>query len=154
MPAGERIKGSEGIIELSDGVTTEEIPNLTEWTLNTQANLNEQEASFMLSNGDGGAAAGGQWSTKTLTSKSFSFTTNHRWQEDQTVGTTGIADVTDIGAEVTFKLYPNGNASGQVEYSGTALIQSVSVPSQADEEMTQEITFEGTGALVKTIVPV
>lgn len=153
MPAGERITGKEGIIELTQGATVEEIPCLTEWNLQTEVNIEDLEAVCMASNGDGGAAGGPSWNKKSVGGKSFQFTTNHRWQEDQAVGTTAIAGPTNVGDEVTFKLYPNGNAAGKRVLSGSAIIQSVGVPSTANGELTQEMTFIGNGALDDSAVP-
>jgi len=154
MPAGEIIRGVDGILEITDpaGPTTEEVPCLTSWTLEASASINDEQTTCMLSNGDGGSASGGQWNEAYLEGKSFSVSSEHMWQEDQTVGTTAILDVTDVGKSITFKLYPNTNAVGQIEYSGSAIVESVSVPSEANGKITQSVTYKGTGALTKTVI--
>lgn len=152
MAAGQIIKGIDGIIEINDGSNTEEIPCLTNWTLEASASLNEESVSCMLSNGDGGSGEGGKWNESFVEGKSFSLSSEHYWQEDQAAGTTGIIDVTDVGKSVTFKLYPNTNAAGKVEYSGSAIVESVSVPSEANGKITQSVTFKGSGQLVKNII--
>ena len=156
MPAGSRIRGIDGVIELTDGTpTTEEIPMLQEWELQVEANLETEEGVFMASNGDGGAAAGADWNSSYVVGKSWTLTTTHKWQKDNTVGTTAIAGPTNIGDEVTVKLYPTGNNAGGTdkELSGTAIISSVGVPSSAGGEIEQQLTLTGTGPLAEVVIP-
>lgn len=148
------IRGIDGILEITDpgGPTTEEIPCLTSWTLESTADTNTESNVCMLSNGDGGSSVAAGWDTTYVSGKGFSISSEHNWQEDQTEGSTGILDVTDVGKEITFNLYPNTNTTGKVEYSGTAVVTNVSVPSEANGKITQSVSYEGTGELVKTLV--
>ncbi|MBK1835008.1 hypothetical protein [Roseibacillus ishigakijimensis] len=153
MPTGEIIRGIDGIIEITSGATTEEIPCLTSWTLNGTADIQSESAACMASNGDGGSAVGPKGNRKWTNGTDFNLTTEHFWQEGQDIGTTGVLDVTNVGDTITFKLYPNGNAEGKVEYSGTAIVEDTSVPSEVNGKITQTCTFQIDGTVTKTIVP-
>lgn len=150
MPAGEIIRGIDGVVRLTSGGVTEEIPCLTSWTIEASADVNQESNTCMASNGDGGAAAGGAWANAFTDGRSFSLSTEHFWQREQTAGTTSIADVTNVGDTVTFSVAPTGNL-GTIFYSGTAIIESVSVPSEAKGRITQSISYIGDGELAKQV---
>lgn len=152
MAAGQKIRGKDGIIEMTIDATTEEIPCLTGWTLDVSASLNEDSTACMLSNGDGGTDAGGEWSDSEIESKSWTLSAEFLWQKDDTVGTTGIIDATDVGASGGVKLYPDKKTgAGHREYSGNVILESVSVTSETSSTITASATFKGTGALTKAV---
>lgn len=155
MPAGQKISGRDGIIELTNaaGTVIEEIPCLQSFTLTGEASFLEDGELCMLSNDDGGSDKAAAGTSVELQSTKFSLSTEHYWQEDQTVGTTAIADVTDIGKKVSFKVYPNTKASGKLEYSGVAYISNVTEPSSAGEKIKQTMEFIVDGVLTKTVLP-
>ena len=99
-----------------------------------------------------GARLDRPWNESWTEGLSFSGSTEHRWQEGQDVGATGIADLDNVGDEVAFEVYPNGNAAGKVKYSGKAIIESVSVPSEVNGKIMQSLSFKGNGALTKSLV--
>lgn len=152
MPAGEKITGEDGIIELTTGGTAEEIPCLTSYTLETSASLSEDTTNCMLSNADGGSSTDAAWSTSSVESRSWTLSSEHMWQEDDTVGASDQIDLTAVGETVGVKLYPHTSASGKVEYAGNAIIESVSVPAEVNGKITQSVTYKGTGALARNIV--
>jgi len=150
MAAGERIKGEDGIIELAG---TDEIACLTSWSLESSANVNTLEGRCMKSNSDGGSAVAAPWDEQETTSKSWSVTAEMFWQEDATAGANlGILGPEFVGNSSTVKLYPNDSTSGQVEYSGSVIIESVGVPSEVSGRVTQSVTLRGDGALTKALV--
>jgi hypothetical protein len=152
MAAGQKIKGKDGIIEMTVDATTEEIPCLTSWTLDVQATINEDTTSCMLSNGDGGSAVGGDWTESEVESKNWSLSAEHVWQKDDTVGTTGMLDATDVGAKCSAVLYPNNKTgAGNRTYSGDMILESVSITSETASTITTSSTFKGTGALTKGV---
>lgn len=152
MPAGQKIKGRDGIISLNDGVDTEEIPCLTSWTLDVSASLTEDSTSCMLSNGDGGTSAGGEWTTSEVESKQWSLSIENTWQKDDAVGTTGMLDATNVGDAVSAILYPNQkDGAGHRTYSGDGIIESVSISSETTTTITTSTTIKGTGALTKGV---
>lgn len=150
MPAGEIIRGIDGVVRLTSGGVSEEIPCLTSWTIEASADVNQESNTCMASNGDGGAAAGGAWANSFTDGRSFSLSTEHFWQRDQTAGTTAIADATNVGDTVTFTVFPEG-PTGPVSYTGVAIIESVSVPSEAKGRITQSISYIGNGELEKNV---
>lgn len=152
MPRGQRITGKDGIVQLTSGTTSEEIPCLTSFTLDVSASLSAQTSNCMLSNGDGGTDVGAEWDTQTLESRSWTFSTEHQWQRDDEIGTTEIADVTNVGDRVDIVAYPNRkDGPGNRRYFGTAIIESVSVPVEAGGVITQSISYTGDGPLQKDV---
>lgn len=74
---------------------------------------------------------------------SFDGTLDVFWDETDTNGQVALA----IGAEVTIKFYPEGAASGDTYYSGTAIVTSRSINSSFDGMVEMSIGVQGTGAL-------
>lgn len=79
---------------------------------------------------------------------SFSGTIECHWDESDTTGQGAMT----IGAEVALNLYPEGDASGDTYYSGTAIITNVSRQAAMDDIVGATYTFQGTGALTLTTV--
>lgn len=154
MPAGEIIRGIDGIMKILDTSDVEigEIPCLLNWEISASATTRTINTKCMLSNSDGGSAASGGWDATETDSKGYTMSSNHRWQEDQTIPTQAAVDVDDVGTKIKFEVYPNTAATGKVIYSGTAIITSVSVPSEVNGEISQTVNFTGDGALVKALV--
>ena len=151
MAAGEKIKGKDGIIEMTVGGVTEEIACLTSWTLDVGTSITTDSTSCMLSNGDGGTGSEGGWDTSELESKNWSVTAEHFWQKDDLVGMTAELDATDAGSTGTIKLYPNTKVAGSREYSGSVILESVSITSETSTTITASLTLKGTGALAKAV---
>lgn len=154
MANGQKIRGKGGILELTsaDGTIVEELACMTSWTLDTSANVFTDDSVCMISNGDGGADSGADWDTSELNSKAFSLSAEQFFQEAVDAGASALVDVTNVGAILTFKLYPNTKDSGKVVYSGSVLLESGSVPSESTSNITQSISFKGNGALTKELV--
>jgi hypothetical protein len=106
----------------------------------------------MVSNGDGGAAAGGAWSDSTVESRSWSITCEHSWQKLDDAGTAGILDVDDVGHAGTVILYPDSSTAGGRQLSGAVIVESVSITSETTSVINASVTLKGTGALTKAIV--
>lgn len=64
---------------------------------------------------------------------------------------TGQAAMT-IGASVSLDLYPEGATSGDMHYSGSAIITGVSISNAIGSTVTASFTFQGTGTLTKAAV--
>lgn len=154
MPNGQIIKGEDGIILLKDesGTTIGEIPCLTSWTIEASASLSAQATRCMKSNGDGGSASAADWATQTVESKSFNISAEFNWQKDDQIPAGVALDPTKVGDKVTFELYPDDDTAGEVVYTGAARIESVSVPSEVNGNITQSATLQGDGALTRDTV--
>lgn len=70
------------------------------------------------------------------------------WDESDTTGQGALT----IGSEVTVGLYPEGDTTGDVYYSGSAIVTGSSVSGSFDGMVEGSISLQGTGAL--TIGPV
>ncbi len=70
------------------------------------------------------------------------------WDETDTNGQGALT----IGASVTLNVYPEGDASGDTYYSGSAIVTSVTRSSSFDGLVEASITVQGSGALTATTV--
>jgi hypothetical protein len=144
--AGTITKGTDGVIEITGGGVPAEIPCLRSWTLNTSASFNEENTRCMKSNADGGSGVAVGWNSNILQGKGWTVEAEFFWQKDDEAAAPDI-EATAVGDTVTVKLYPNDNVTGEKEFSGSAHIQSVSVPSAVGSNITQTVTLVGDGAL-------
>jgi hypothetical protein len=70
------------------------------------------------------------------------------WDETDTNGQGALT----IGASVTLNVYPEGDASGDTYYSGSAIVTGVTRSSSFDGLVEASITVQGSGALTATTV--
>jgi len=70
------------------------------------------------------------------------------WDETDTTGQGALT----IGASVTLNVYPEGDASGDTYYSGSAIVTGVTRSSSFDGLVEASITVQGNGALTQTTV--
>lgn len=70
------------------------------------------------------------------------------WDETDTTGQ-GAADV---GSSITLNLYPEGSTTGDVYYTGTAIVTGKTVTGSFDGMIEASISFQGTGALTESTV--
>ena len=68
------------------------------------------------------------------------------WDETDTNGQGALS----VGSEVTLNFYPEGNASGDTYYTGTALVTGVTRNSSFDGLVEASISVQGSGALSET----
>ena len=70
------------------------------------------------------------------------------WDETDTSGQGALT----IGAEVTLNLYPEGDASGDTYYTGSAIVTGRTINSSYDGLVEMSISVQGNGALTETTV--
>jgi predicted secreted protein len=70
------------------------------------------------------------------------------WDETDTTGQGALT----IGASVTLNLYPEGDTSGDVYYTGTAIVTGRTINSSFDGLVEMSISVQGSGALSQTTV--
>ncbi len=70
------------------------------------------------------------------------------WDETDTTGQGSF----DVGSSVTLNLYPEGSSSGDMYYSGTAIVTGKTVNGTFDGMVEVSFTFQGTGALTESTV--
>ena len=74
---------------------------------------------------------------------SFDGTIDVYWDETDTDGQALLVP----SAEVTIKFYPEGTATGDTYYTGTAIVTSRSISASFDNMVEMSIGVQGTGAL-------
>ena len=79
---------------------------------------------------------------------SFSGSIDCFWDETDTSGQVALA----VGASVTLVFYPEGAASGDTYYSGTALVTGKTITGSFDGMVEASISVQGTGAITTTTV--
>lgn len=70
------------------------------------------------------------------------------WDETDSTGQGALT----IGAEVTLNLYPEGDASGDVYYTGSAIVTGRTITGTYDGLVEMSITVQGNGALTESTV--
>lgn len=78
----------------------------------------------------------------------FTGTVDVFWDETDTTGQGGLT----IGSEVTLNLYPEGDTSGDIYYTGTAIVTGRSINSSFDGLVEMSISVQGSGALSQATV--
>ena len=56
------------------------------------------------------------------------------------------------GSSISFVLLPEGNTSGDEDFTGTGIVTGMSISDALDSIVTRSITFQGTGALTRSTV--
>ncbi len=72
------------------------------------------------------------------------------WDPTDTTGQETLA----VGASVTLNLYPGGDAVGQIEYGGTAIITGIERSGSNEGNVEASFSFEGSGVLAQVTVAV
>ena len=92
-----------------------------------------------------------RWNDKLKGNRSYSGSGSGLFAFDSSMGATDLAGLIIDGTDnVTFKL-TNSN-SGDVEYSGTIIVTSVSISAPHNAAVGYDFAFEGVGALVETTI--
>mgnify|MGYP003131967899 CR=1 FL=1 len=125
-------KGSEGTVKVGSNAVAE----IRSYSLEESADVIEDT-----SMGD---------SARTYLSSltQFSGSLDVFWDETDTSGQGALT----VGASVTLNVYPEGDASGDTYYSGTALVTGVSRSASFDGMVEATISVQGTGALTAATV--
>ena len=79
---------------------------------------------------------------------SFSGSVDCFWDEGDSAGQVALA----VGASVTLVFYPEGEASGDTYYSGTALVTGKTITGSFDGMVEASISVQGTGAITTATV--
>tara|TARA_R110001632_G_scaffold151483_1_gene269076 strand:- start:7341 stop:7727 length:387 start_codon:yes stop_codon:yes gene_type:complete len=79
--------------------------------------------------------------------KTFTGSLDVYWDETDT----GQGDL-DIGSTIVLNLYPEGNASGDTYYTGSAIVTEKSITASFDGLVEMSVSVQGTGALTETTV--
>jgi len=72
------------------------------------------------------------------------------WDETDATGQEAMT----IGASVELSLFPDGTATADIDFNGTASITAISRGGSNNEIVTASFTYKGNGALTRSVVPV
>ena len=123
--------GKEGQLKTGSNVTS----NVTGFTLDTTADVVED------------TALGSAVKTYIAGRSAFSGSIDMNWDEGDT-----SQEEMDVGSSLTFTLWPEGNTSGDISFSGSGIVTSMSVGVTLDGVTTRTVAFQGTGALTQGTV--
>ncbi len=112
-------------------VGTNAVAEIKDWSLETTS---ETVADTVM---------GDSWVSHKPTLKSWTASFNAIWDDADTTGQIALTE----GAEVTINLYPTGNNSGDVEWSGAVIVTSVSKSASFDGLVEASFSVTGNGAL-------
>jgi len=123
--------GREGLVKISS--TT--IGELRNYSLSHSSDVVED------------SVIGDTYRTRLATMKTFSVSGDLYWDETDA----GQLLIT-IGSQVTLNLYPEGASSGDVYYTGAAIVTKFDINASFDGIVEGAISFEGNGVLTTTSV--
>lgn len=78
--------------------------------------------------------------------KTFTASVEVFWDETDTQGQGSF----DVGSTVTLNVYPEGTATGDVYYTGSAIVTEKSITASFDGMVEASFSLQGTGALSET----
>jgi predicted secreted protein len=119
--------GSEGFVRV--GVAT--IAEIRSYSIEETADTVED------------TSMGDTYRTHKTTLKAFSGSVDVFWDETDTTGQTALVP----GAVVTIGFYPEGATTGDVFYTGSAIVTSKTITGSFDGMVESTINIQGTGAL-------
>ena len=125
-------KGSEGIVKVGSNSVAE----IRSYSIEESADTLED------------TSMGDSAKTYKASLTSFSGSLDVFWDETDTSGQGALS----IGAEVTLNVYPEGVASGDTYYTGSAIVTGVSRTGAFDGLVEASISVQGNGALTETTV--
>lgn len=124
--------GNSGQVEIGANVVAEVIS----WSLTE--NLNTADDTVQLD----------AWKSHKGGTKSWSGSISCFWDETDSTGQEAMV----LGASVDLSLFPDGQVSSDVDFNGTATITSIERTAANDAIVTVNFTFEGNGALTRTVI--
>ena len=125
--------GSEGTVKVG---TTNSILEIRSYSVEETADTTED------------TSMGDSYRTHKTTLKSWSGTVDVFWDE---LDTTGQGALT-VGSEVTVRFMPEGSTTGDVYFTGSAIVTGKTVSASFDGMVESTITLQGTGALTSAAV--
>jgi len=132
------IRGNSGVLSIGQTVA-----KVTSYTLDTTQDTAET------------SAMGSTDRTHVSTMQSFSgsadFVLEGGADTPQFDGAPALDVFAADGSAVTFDLFPEGDATGNIKYSGQAIVTGCSYTGSFDGTVTGSLTFQGTGTLTSEI---
>ena len=115
---------------------TNAVAEIKDWTLETSSAVVDS------------TTMGTDWVTNKPTLKSWSASFNAVWDDSDSSGQGTLVE----GAELTIKIYPTGNTTSNIEWSGACIVASVSKNSAVDGLVEASFSVTGNGAMTEGTV--
>lgn len=131
--------GIEGTVKLGSNAIAE----VRSWSIEEQGDTSDSTTFDNAAN-----ANGGKWRTHKHTLSGWSGNVECFWDETDTNGQNALT----IGASVTLNVYAEGDSTGDIYYSGTATVTSISRSASVDGLVEASFSFQGNGALTQSTV--
>jgi hypothetical protein len=125
-------KGSEGIVKVGSSSVSE----IRSYSIEESADTLED------------TSMGDSAKTYKPSLTSFSGSLDVFWDETDTSGQGALS----IGSEVTLNLFPEGDTTGDIYYTGSAIVTGVSRTGSYDGLVEASISVQGNGALTESTV--
>ena len=93
-------------------------------------------------------AIGDSARTYKATLKSYTASVDVMYDQTDTTGQLAL----DVGTEISYSLYPSGETSGDVYYSGTGIITGRTITGSLGELITASFEIQGSGDLTESSV--
>lgn len=112
------------------------VAEVTGYTLNYQAetaedtNINDTARSYL------------------ATYKNYTMSVDVFYDQTDTTGQGGL----DVGTSVTFSIYPSGETSGDIYYTGTAIVTAKNISGSTGDFIKATIELQGSGDLTESTV--
>jgi len=112
------------------------VAEIKDWTLETSSAVVDS------------TTMGTDWVTNKPTLKSWSASFNAVWDDSDSTGQGTLVE----GAELTIKIYPTGNTTSNIEWSGACIVESVSKSAAVDGLVEASFSVTGNGAMTEGTV--
>ena len=122
--------GSEGIVRISANTIAE----VRSWTLTNTADTIED------------TTMGDSWRSYKAVLSAFSGQVTCYWDETDTTGQGALTS----GSTVTLNLYPEGNQTGDIYYTGSVIVTSIERTASFDGMVEATFGFPGSGTLTQS----
>lgn len=128
-------KGKDGVVKVTgEGASTQQtVGQITDFSI--EETVDTVECTHM---GDSARTFQPTYTTWTVSA-------TVRWDPDDA----GQSEVV-VGDTVALALYPEGDSTGDVEWTGDAIVISINTTVEMEELVASEVEFQGTGALDKS----
>lgn len=130
--------GRDGIVKI--GATTV-IAEVREWQIETTGETADSTSMNT-------AQSNGGWRTNEATLKMWEGSISCFWDETDTSG----QETLDAGVSIALRVYPEGDTTGDVYFSGTGIVTNITRKATLEGMVEASFTFKGTGALAQATV--
>lgn len=132
-------KGKNGIVKI--GASPSIVAEVREWSLDVSGDVTDSTSMNT-------AQSNGGWKTFADTLKEWGGSVSCWWDPSDTNGQEAL----DAGTSLAVEFYPDDDDTGDIKYSGTAIVTAINRSGKLDGNVEASFTFKGTGALSQAAV--